>query len=287
MDVFFRDTWGYHQTGQQEASGPFTMYPQYRVDGAGQMGGRGAADLALGYFDPSSKNGVPQVLCEFKDMKSALDAPQKRKGKTRSPVKQCFDYLQSTRRGMFGTEPVLPTWGIVTDMNEFRLYWFDRGHQQFMQFVIDQKDFIRQGPSLLRDSDDGSFDRFLFWKLFHRDTLLTTGGKSLLAQMIARQWIKEREIENTFYEEYRQYRERLFDALVVNNPEFPGTKGRLLRLAQKVLDRCIFIFFCEDMGQALNFPPQALRNFLIHESKDDYFDPTARTYLLNPPPGWR
>jgi hypothetical protein len=57
----------------------------------------------------------------------------------------------------------------------------------------------------------------------------------------------------------------------------PGTRGRLVRLAQKILDRCIFIFFCEDMGQALAFPPKLLQEFLIDRSKDAYFDPNGTT----------
>jgi hypothetical protein len=79
--------------------------------------------------------------------------------------------------------------------------------------------------------------------------------------------------------EYRKFRERLYATLLEKNPEgserFPGTKGRLVRLAQKILDRCIFIFFCEDMGQALAFPPQLLRNFLIDRSNDPYYDAEA------------
>jgi len=60
-------------------------------------------------------------------------------------------------------------------------------------------------------------------------------------------------------------------------PRYPGTHGRLVRLAQKILDRCIFIFFCEDMGQALAFPPKLLRDFLIDRSKDPYFDADGTT----------
>jgi hypothetical protein len=51
----------------------------------------------------------------------------------------------------------------------------------------------------------------------------------------------------------------------------------LVRLAQKILDRCLFVFFCEDMGGALGFPPQLLRDFLIYQSKDPYFDPNGGT----------
>ena len=186
-------------------------------------------------------------------------------------MRQCLDYLSYARRGMFGNEPILPTWAVVTDMNEFRLYWFDRGHHQFVRFTL-RPVTLFQGPSLLAKTEDARFDRFIFMKLFHRDTLLTDGGRSLLAQLIAQQWVKERELENSFYAEYRKYREHLYLALLEHNGEatkrFPGTKGRLVRLAQKILDRCIFIFFCEDMGRAIGFPPQLLRDFLMHESKD-------------------
>ena len=54
-----------------------------------------------------------QVLCEA--IRSALDADQKRKGNTRSPVRQCLDYLSFARRGMTGSGPILPTRGMVTE----------------------------------------------------------------------------------------------------------------------------------------------------------------------------
>jgi hypothetical protein len=222
------------------------------------------------------------VLCEFKDIKSALDAPQKRKGNSRSPVQQGLDYLSAARRGLFGNEPIVPTWAIVTDMNEFRLYWADRGPRQFIRFTLQPVDLF-QGPSLLDDHDEARFDRFLFFRLLHRETLLVPGlgGRCLLAQLIAQQWVKEREIENSFYQKYRAYREHLYNMLLLNNPEgsdrFPGTRGRLVRMAQKILDRCIFIYFCEDMGRALKFPPQLLRDFLINRSNDPSYDPEAST----------
>jgi hypothetical protein len=278
IDAFFRDTWGYVQTGHHGSDGGFTLYPKFPIPGAGARGGTGEADLAIGYFDDTAIGQVPQVLAEFKDIRSALDADQKRKGNARSPVRQCLDYLSFARRGMIGSEPILPTWGIVTDMNEFRLYWYDRGHQQSLRFTIQPRDLF-QGRGLLEKSEEARFDRFLFQKIFHRDTLLTRGGKCLLANLIAQQRFRDRELENAFYGEYRKFRERLYATLLDKNPEgsdrFPGTKGRLVRLAQKILDRCIFIFFCEDMGQALAFPPQLLRNFLIERSNDPYYDADA------------
>lgn len=282
LDEFFKKTWGYSESGQKAEGEAFSLYPKFPVTGAGAGGGKGEADAALGHFKKGLPSLVPQVLCEFKDIKSALDAPQKRKGNTRSPVKQGLDYLAAARRDFQIDEPVLPTWAIITDMNEFRLYWADRGHQQYMRFTIQPKDLF-QGQGLLADGEDARFDRFLFARLFHRDTLLVPGlaGKSPLAQIIAQQWVRERKLESEFYAEYRAYRDHLYRELLEHNPEgtdrFPGTKGRLVRLAQKVLDRCLFVFFCEDMGGALSFPPQLLRNFLIHESRDPYFDPNGGT----------
>jgi len=206
LDVFFRDLWNYQQSGQGQNPNGFTLHPKYPVKGAGEKGGSGEADVAAGWFDREGVSPTPQILCEFKDIRSNLDAPQKgRRNNPRSPVKQCLDYLSASRRGMFGNEAVLPTWGIVTDMNEFRLYWHDRAPQQYIRFVLNPTDLF-QGRGLLADGEEARFERFLFWKIFHRDSLLTTGGRSLLAQLIGRQWVRERELEKSFYAEYKAFR---------------------------------------------------------------------------------
>lgn len=281
IQEFFHDTWGYEQSGQAGAEpGSFTLWPKFPIPGAGEKGGIGAADLAIGYFQKDEKKSVPQVLCEFKDIRSDLDAPQKRKGSNRSPIRQCLDYLSNARRGLFLSDPILPTWGIVTDMNEFRLYWFDKGHHQSLRFTIQAGDLFK-GGSLVSATEAARFDRFLFRKVFHRSTLISATGRSLLVGLIGQQRFNDRQLENTFYGEYRKFRERLYLTLLERNgegtPRYPGTHGRLVRLAQKILDRCIFIFFCEDMGQALAFPPKLLQEFLIERSKDPYFDPDSTT----------
>src|SRR5205814_4768098 len=111
---FFCDTWGYAQTGQVGAeAGTFTLWPKFSIAGAGAKGGAGEADLAIGFFHKHHHKGIPQVICEFKDIRSNLDAPQKRKGNNRSPVRQCLDYLSNARRGLFfPSDPILPTWGV-------------------------------------------------------------------------------------------------------------------------------------------------------------------------------
>ena len=50
IEEFFRDTWGYAQTGQLGAEdGAFTLWPKFPIPGAGEKGGTGAADLASAF----------------------------------------------------------------------------------------------------------------------------------------------------------------------------------------------------------------------------------------------
>ncbi|MFZ0267719.1 Eco57I restriction-modification methylase domain-containing protein [Caulobacter sp.] len=270
--TFFAETWGYGDAGRVDR-GAVTIFPKFRVTGEGAGGGSGEADVALGWFG-DNPNATPQVLCEYKDIRSALDAKQNRKGSTRSPVEQCLNYVRGARRGMFGNEQVQPWWGLVTDMNEFRLYWWDRAPNQYIRFVIERSDLLTP-YDLLSNSEDARFDRFLFWKLFQRDQLISVGGRPPLLRLIERQWVRERQLEGEFYDRYRAVRERLFNVLTVNNPGFSGTPTELLRLSQKLLDRFIFAFYCEDMGARMLFPPQVIRDHLKARSCEDIYDPNG------------
>jgi hypothetical protein len=269
---FFKQTWGYVAAGEGARNEGYTCEAQYAVKRSGQAGGTGIADLALGYFERAGVSATPQVICEFKDVRSGLDKPQNRKGNDRSPVKQCADYLKEAANELYGTEPIQPSWGIVTDMNEFRLYWRKKMPAEYQRFLI--KGAMGEENSLLGDSEGSRFQRFLFWKLFQKDMLLTTGGASPLERILTEQWVQERVIESDFYREYQAYRQEVFQALVTANPQFNGTRSKLVRLTQRFLDRCIFILFCEDMGSALNFPPNILRDVLIGVSTDPDYDGT-------------
>ena len=266
--TLFTNLWGYQDVGVQ-ADGVHSIHPQFPVAGAGPRGRGGAADAALGWFGLEGVPPAMQVACEFKPLDTDLDAPQRGRPDSRTPVEQALNYLTCARRGMVGNEDVKPTWAIVTDMNVFRLYWYDRAPAQYLSFNIEQRS-LYQDAGLLGADDDSQFERYLFKRLFHAETLLTRGGKSLLEQLIGRAWIRARDLEKTFYTEYRDYRQHLYTALLEANPNFPGTRGRLVRLAQKLLDRAIFIFYCEDMGRAIAYPPQLLRDFLINRSRDPY-----------------
>lgn len=272
LKTFFFDTWGYWATGVAGPEQGFTAHPRYPVAGAGAGGNQGAADLALGWFDNAPVPPIPQVVCEFKDIRSDLDAPQRRKGNVRSPVKQCADYLRGLELPLFQAQPIQPRFGIVTDMNEFRLYWRDKMPGQYLRFIVRRR-APGDGPALLDDTPEAAFKRFLFWRLFRPDMLLSKSGEPALLGLIRAQLVKERQLEAGFYREYREYRETLIDALLAANPAWPHTAGRMVHVAQKLLDRMIFVLFCEDMGQQIAYPPQLLRDRLRRLSRDPDFRP--------------
>jgi hypothetical protein len=268
--TFFVDTWGYGEAGRVDPE-EHTAIAKFPIRAEGAGGGPGEADLALGWFR-GRRNAIPQVLCEFKDIRSRLDVKQSRKGSTRGPVEQCLNYVRGARRGLFGNEPVQPWWGLVTDMNEFRLYWWDRAPSEYIRFLIRREDLLSGSYDLLAETDDARFDRYLFAKLFSRDMLLSEAGRPLLLRLVERQWARGRKLEGEFYDRYKEVRERLYNVLRLNNPSFPGRPGELLRLTQKLLDRFIFAFFCEDMGDRMLFPPQMLRDFLKNRSVEPFYN---------------
>ena len=268
VQTFFVDTWGYAQAGR---GGDWTAQDEYPVAGAGAGGASGSADLALGWFGEGPRS-VPQVLCEFKDIRSDLDAPQPRKGNTRSPVRQCLDYVAGARRAVAPNAPIQPWWGLVSDMNEVRLYAWERSADTYLRFVIRSRTPLVEG-SLTDDTEDARFDRFVFAQVFARDRLLSRGGRPELLRLVDRQGGRERELEGQFYQDYRGVRERLFSELRQRNPAYADRPARLLRLAQKIMDRFIFAFYCEDMGARLSFEPDLIKDLLVQRSQEALFDP--------------
>ena len=151
IQTFFEEVWGFAATGRA-GDKDHSIIPKFAIGGAGARGGSGEADLALGWFQGIA-DAVPQVLCEFKDIRSALDAKQNRKGSNLTPVEQCLNYVRGARKNQYGNEPVQPWWGLVTDMNEFRLYWWDRAPREFMKFTIQRQKDLSQAELFDLTSD--------------------------------------------------------------------------------------------------------------------------------------
>lgn len=267
---FFVETWGYRDDGV--GSDVFHLWPKFPIAGAGQTGGQGEADLAVGTFG-KDRPRIPQVVCEFKDIRSGLDKPQNRKGNNRSPVYQARDYLWNARRRMFGNEPVQPRFAIVTDMDEFRLYWWDDFPDRYLRFKLSQGDLFNP-KTLLDDGEDAAFERFTFWRLFRPDMLLSEAGRTRLERLIERQGKEQKKLEGEFYKDYQNYRRVLINQVLLQKPA-DMTNGAAVRLAQKLLDRLIFVMFAEDMGQRVGFPPKELQQQLKRFSEDKMLEPNG------------
>ena len=281
LQTFFSDLWGYSVSGSAEKSAGFTLFPQFPIEKSGQNGGVGKADAAMGWFGDTELPDTPQILCEFKDIRSGLDTKQNRKGNDRSPVRQCADYLSFSRQQFtpYGNEKIKPSWGIVTDMNEFRLYYKARMPQQYERFVIRRTRSQDQGTFLLDTSEKARQKRFIFSRVFHADWLLNRNGTPRLLGLYSAQGEQEKSLEKAFYFEYRAYRDELFKVLLIANPIYQQQPRRLVRLTQKLLDRFLFVLFCEDMGAHLQYPVNLLRNLMSEYSQDE-------RYTANEPDLW-
>ena len=273
---FFVETWGYREDGTGAAT--FNLKPKFAIAGAGQTGGKGEADLGIGHFGDGQPD-IPQIVCEFKDIKSGLDNKQNRKGNNRSPVQQAQDYLWGARRGIAMNAPVQPRFAIVTDMNEFRLYWSETMPERFVRFKIgnpQQQLEFDDIPALTKgESKEAQFDRFLFWRLFQPSMLLSDAGRTRLERLIERQGRVEKKLENEFYDDYRHYREVLIRHIMVQ-PVAGLTRSAKVRLGQKLLDRFIFIMFAEDMGGRVGFPANELQSQLTRFSEDSMLEPSGQ-----------
>ncbi|MCX4242868.1 Eco57I restriction-modification methylase domain-containing protein [Paraliomyxa miuraensis] len=272
VDDFLQATWGYRLGGRGDAGRGYTLQQPYGVENDGHDGVIGEAAFALGHFGRGERGGIPQVVGKVEADRSGLDLGHGGRHR-RSLVDRCFDTLREARAGP--SSRVLPTWAFVSDMNEFRLYVYGN-RSQYQRFVITPP-VGDPAVALIDDSDEAAFQRFVFARIFHADVLLAECGKSPLEKLLREQVTHERRLEAEFYREYHAYREHLFAALREANPSFErqGRLRRLVGLTQRLLDRFIFVLYCEDMGQQLHFPPNVLRDRLIEVSDGQTYDETG------------
>jgi hypothetical protein len=180
----------------------------------------GTADGALGNFRPNDLSGVRAVI-ELKDADVDLDRD---KFNGRTPVQQCWDYLNAL--------PQCP-WGIVSNFVTIRLYHRDRTPLAYEEFRL--QDLTR-------------IDKFReFYCLLDIQGLLkpTLGRQPRALELLERTENRQREVSDELYEGYSQNRLRLIGHLTADHGK---SLDAAIHIAQKVLDRIIFVAFCEDRG---------------------------------------
>ncbi|MBI5762745.1 MAG: N-6 DNA methylase [Planctomycetes bacterium] len=208
LDQLFGEGLGYaHKTISPE---------KYQLEHKFTVSGVGTADGALGEF-PTAR--VPTVVIELKDALTDLDRDR---SNGRTAVQQCWDYLNAL--------PGCP-WGIVSNFKTIRLYHRDKGNLSYEEFTLQE----------LRDRN--RFNEF--YALFERGGLL----KSKLSQvpraaaLLQQTEKRQKEVGDDLYKAYQWRRLELIEHL---NKEEGKSLDESIRIAQKLLDRIIFIAFCED-----------------------------------------
>jgi hypothetical protein len=178
--------------------------------------GVGTADAALGDFPTTPE---PTVVVELKGALTDLDRDR---SNGRTAVQQCWDYLNA-----------LPgcAWGIVSNFKMIRLYHHPKGTQSYEEFSLQE----------LRDRQ--RFDEF--YCLFERGGLLPSAiGQAPRALELLRRTInRQNEVGEDLYKSYHLQRLRLIEHLHLKRGK---SLDSAIRIAQKLLDRVIFIAFCED-----------------------------------------
>ncbi|MDR7127603.1 DNA methyltransferase [Pseudotabrizicola sp. 4114] len=173
-------------------------------------------DLALGRFGGKT----PEILAPF-ELKGAdtrdLDAIMP--GRNKTPVQQAWEYAMNAR----GVK-----WVLVSNMIELRLYGFGEGTTAYETFQLD------------RLTDPNEYARFML--LLSADSLLSGRTRKLLDESRD----EDKDITNRLYQDYKALRLKLIGAVQVADPAIAPLDA--IAVAQKILDRVLFIAFAEDTG---------------------------------------
>jgi type I restriction-modification system DNA methylase subunit len=221
--------------------------------------GGGAADGALGLFTAAeNKQGKVKLQgriiapIELKGAKNDLDRPAP--GRKESAVDQGWRYANYTADC---------NWVIVSNYWELRLYQTRKTPAYYEQFLL---------------TDLADIERFQqFYFLLCRQNFLPDSGdgqaSSRIDRLLQESNQAQEEITKQLYQEYKQVRLDLVDHFSCHKPAtaIADWEGAVIEQAQKVLDRILFIAFCEDRGL---LPPKTIAK--AHDSKD----------LYNPRPIW-
>lgn len=186
------------------------LQPKFPVNG-------GTADAAIGSFSPESS--APQALIELKGPTVNVD----RSAGGRTPVQQLWDYLNA--------RPDCP-WGIVCNYVSFRLYHRDHTPRAFEVYTLADMD---ARPELFRE----------FYALFQRDGLLRpyANGEARADRLLRESGERQREVGDELDERYRHERAELIQHL---HRDHGKPIDDAIRIAQRLIDRIVFIAFCED-----------------------------------------
>jgi hypothetical protein len=224
---FFQGLLGY----TPPTSGPRYSLPREQLV---QVDGK-FADAVLGQF-----NGEDKFIAavEGKGTKDPLDRPYA--GRQRSAVDQCYNYAIN-----------LPCdWIIVTSMRQTRLYY--KGADQLTYERFDTEELAASETTL---------KKFVF--LLSAERIVPPDGKCHLYDLLKESQQVGQKLTKKFYLSYADMRQDAFETLARDNPDVP--RAQALASTQKILDRVLFVAFCEDRGR---LPAKTIER--AYEHRDPY-----------------
>lgn len=175
-------------------------------------------DGTFGYFTKNEKD--VRFVLELKDATTELDAKQRKRGVSITPVEQGFLYALKNGSNC--------KWIIVSNFKEIRLYHCSR-IDEYQKFTVTKLDDIEE------------FKKFYY--LLNVNNLINKEGDSLVDNLYKESKVKQNDITRKFYLCYKNIRIQMFNLIAENNKNVDRLV--IIEKVQKLLDRFIFIFFCE------------------------------------------
>ena len=234
---FFCEILGY--TMQDDGFPEWTLKQEAKTEVDGKE-----ADGSLGFY--SRDNSQTRVVIELKDAQCNLDTKQNSRESKQTPVEQAFQYLYKFANC---------DWVIVSNFRYTRLYHKSKGQTAYEEFDI------------LSLHEEKEFKKFYY--CLSGENLIDKNANSPMDLLIKQSGEADIDITKEFYCDFKKVRKILFEHIVENNPDYD--KKLLLEKTQKLLDRFIFIFFCEDTA-----------GLLPHNTVENIYKNAKNSFSLSP-----
>ncbi len=213
---FFVKILGYEEKPAKE----YSLEPKATTE-KGQL-----PDAVLGFFNPEKEIKHLSAVVELKSASISLDKPQQREGNM-SPIQQAFKYKTQYRSCPFV---------LVTNFWEFRL------------FQDNQLDYEIWNLDDLVNPENDYFQFKKFWYLLNKENFTTPEGQTKTQRLLSEIRSEQEGISKKFYQEYKNLRLDLLRDLYRQNEIVRNDIEVGIKKAQKIIDRIVFVCFCEDRG---------------------------------------
>lgn len=208
------------------------------------VSGRDTPDFVLGNFDLTAGREEWFAVGEIKNSKTDLDQPQLGRANKETPVEQAFRYATKGRPGV--------EWVIVTNFREIRLYkngYTNAYHSWRLEELVNEAKLAE------------------FFCILGPAGLLGAGRDPLALRVFRESVFAGKNLTEGFYGLYKLVQEALVEHLRSESASAGLSIADLYGKAHKLLNRVLFVAFCEDHPAAL-VPRQTLR-LVIQRARAD------------------